>query len=92
MAQRMSFTISKDQKAGECKFDIVANPDGFELVEKIRGSNFIDEPFIVRMGYPHLPEPVIEQQFNFASSRSNDRSRPGVVAHRRFKRQRRLVR
>ena len=67
MAQRMSFTISKDQKAGECKFDIVANPDGFELVEKIRGSNFIDEPFIVRMGYPHLPEPVIEQQFNFAS-------------------------
>ena len=67
MAQKMSFTISKDQKAGECKFEIVANPDGFDLVTEIRNMQFDEEPFIVKMGYPHLSEPIIEQQFNLAS-------------------------
>ena len=67
MAQKVSFTISKDQKASECKFEIVANPDGFDLVAEIRASNFVEEPFVVKMGYPHLPEPVIEQKFNLAS-------------------------
>jgi hypothetical protein len=67
MCQKMSFTLSKDQKANECKFDIFANPDGFDLVTEIRASNFVTEPFVVRMGYPHLPEPYIEQQFNLAS-------------------------
>jgi hypothetical protein len=67
MCQKMSFTISKDQKAGECKFEIFANPDGFDLVSEIRASNFVKEPFIVKMGFPHMSEPVIEQRFSLAS-------------------------
>ena len=67
MAQKMSFTISKDQKAGECKFELVANPDGFDIVTEIRASNLSEAPFIVKMGYPHLSEPVIEQKFFLAS-------------------------
>ena len=64
VAQKVKLDFTKDQDAPSCTFELAPNVDGFQIAAEIRNSPaLLTEITTVRMGYPNMPEPMIEAQF-----------------------------